>query len=147
MRLLLIATLSCISTTAPAQIYECIDATGKIEYTQKCAPGTIRQREVAKTGGGSPDAAGQPRSSYHEQEHAFRQRQFERDAQERKELAAAQTAAKKCTASRAHLVSIENARRVKGGNDPKTGEAHYLDDNERASVTQTARDAVSAYCK
>ena len=147
LRLLLGATLACISSATPAQIYECIDANGKFEFTQKCAPGTVRQREVAKTGGGNSDAASQPRISYQEQEHAFRQRQFEREAKERKELAATEAAAKQCNSARVHLVSIENARRVKGGNDPKTGEARYLDDNERAAATQKARDAVSANCK
>ena len=146
-RLLWVAALAGSSASASAQIFECIDANGKLEFTQKCAPGTVRQREVAKTGAGNPYAASHPKTSYQEQEHAFRQRQFEREANERKEHAAIETAVKKCTAARTHLVSIQNARRVRGGNDPKTGEAQYLNDNERVAVTQKARDAVSTYCE
>ena len=147
LHLLLIGTLAGVFPGALAQIYECIDAYGKIEFTQKCAPGTVRQREVAKTGTGSLDGARPPQTSYKEQEQAFRRRQLEREAQDAKERAAAADAEKKCQNARARLVSIENARRVSGGSDPQTGERRYLDDNERVAATQKARDTVAAYCK
>jgi hypothetical protein len=146
-RLLLAVMFMMVAGDSRAQIYECIAANGKLEFSQKCAPGTVRQREVVKAGAGSSDKAAPPLTSYQEQEHAFRQRQFAREAQERKESAAADAAAKKCKAAREQLSSLENARRVRGGSDPKTGEARYLDDNERAAATNQARDAVSAYCK
>jgi hypothetical protein len=145
--LLLITTLAGTSPGAFAQIYECIDAEGRLEFTQKCAPGTVRQREVAKTGAGTLDGAAPPQTSYKEQEQAFQRRQIEREAGEKKERATAEAAERKCRNARAHLASIERARRVSGGTDPKTGERRYLDDNERAAATQKARDAVSASCR
>ena len=129
------------------QIYECIDAGGKVEFAQKCAPGTMWQREVAKAGAGNVDGAAPPQNSYKEQEHAFRQRQLEREQQEAKANAAAKTAERNCASARAHLVSLENARRVRAGSDPQTGQPRYLDDAERVAAVQKARDSVAANCK
>jgi hypothetical protein len=143
----LAGVLAGISAGASAQIFECIDAGGKLEFAQKCSPGTVRQREVAKSGTGSLDGAAPPQASYKEEEQAFRRRQYEREAEETKERTAAAAAEKKCAAARAHLTSIENARRVRGGSDPQTGQVRYLDDNERAAATQKARDSVAANCK
>jgi len=143
----LIGVAAGISSGACAQIYECIDADGKLEFTQKCAPGTVRQREVAKTGTSELNGAAPPQTSYKDEEQAFRRRQFEREAEDKSARAAVEAAEKKCAAARARLVSIENARRVSGGTDPKTGERRYLDDSERAAATQKARDAVTANCK
>lgn len=139
--------LTGISAGASAQIFECVDAGGKIEFAQKCSPGTVRQREVAKSGAGNLDGAAPPQTSYKDEEQAFRRRQLEREAEEKKERTAAAAAEKRCTAARSRLTSVENARRVRGDNDPQTGQPRYLDDNERASATQKARDSVAAYCK
>ena len=139
--------LAGLAPAASAQILECIDAGGKIEFAQKCSPGTVRQREVAKSGAGSLDGAAPPQTSYKEEEQAFRRRQIEREAAEKKERAAAEAGEKKCAAARSRVVSLENARRVRGGNDTQTGQARYLDDNERAAAVQQARDSVAANCK
>lgn len=151
MRELTHQVLSCvlagISAGASAQIYECIDAGGKVEFAQKCTPGTMRQREVAKAGAGNVDGAAPPQTSYKEQEHAFRQRQFEREQQEAKANALAKAAERKCASARSHLVSLENARRVRAGSDPQTGQPRYLDDAERVAAVQKARDSVAANCK
>lgn len=146
--LALFAALMILSSRAPAQIFECIDADGKKEFTQKCAPGTVKQREVAK-GGASNLKGGNapPQTSYQAEEGAFRQRQIEREANESKEKAAAADAANKCQNAKARLTSIENARRVTAGTDPQTGERRFLDDKEREAATQKVRDAVSAYCR
>ena len=146
--LALIGTLLMLPIHAPAQIFECLDAEGKREFAQKCAPGTVKQREVSTAAESSPSpgkAAAHP--SYKDDEVAFRQRQIEREAREAKEKVAAAAADKKCQSARSHLGSIESAHRVRGGTDPKTGETRYLDDNERAAATQKARDAVTANCK
>ena len=147
-RLILLAVLACAPAGAAAQIFECIDAEGKREFTQKCAPGTVRQREVSKAGASNlTGGASAPQSSYKEEEFAFRQRQLEREANEAKAKAAADEAASRCQSARSRLVMLENARRVSGGIDPQTGQTRYLDDNERVAAVQKARDAVSAYCK
>ena|SRR5258706_9187013 len=142
----LTGVLAGISAGASAQIFECVDAGGKIEFAQKCSAGTVRQREVAKSGAGNLDGAAPPQTSYKEEEQAFRRRQFEREADEKKERTAAAAAEQKCLAARSRLASIENARRMRA-NDPQTGQPHYLDDNERAIATQNARDSVAANCK
>ena len=136
---------------AVAQIFECIDADGNIEFAQKCAPGTVKKREVANTAPGSSGGdAAPPQKSYQEEEAAFRRRQLERkqaEDNEAKAKAAAENAVKKCKAARARLVTTENARRLSGGIDPQTGQTRYLDDTERVAATQKARDAVTALCK
>ena len=147
-RLALFGVLVILPVRAPAQIYECIDADGRKEYTQKCAPGTVKQREVAK--GGASNLKGgsvQPQTSYKEQEGAFRQRQLAREADESKAKAAAADAANKCQSARARLYSLENARRMIAGTDAQTGQPRYLDDNEREAAKQKVRDEVSMYCK
>ena len=141
------AALASISAGAFAQIYECIDATGNREFAQKCAPGTLRQKEVATIEAATPSAPSAPQTSYQEQDRAFRERELARAAADNKERAAAETAAKNCGSARARLASIENARRVTGASDPQTGQARYLDDNERVAAMQKARDAVAASCK
>ena len=146
-RLALLGLLAIMPLCVSAQIFECIDANGKKEFAQKCSPGTVKQREVAKGGTGNLGGGAVPQTSYKEDELAFRQRQLEREANETKARAASADAARNCQNARARLVGIENARRVTHGSDPQTGQPHYLDDNERAAATQQARDAVSAYCK
>ena len=141
------AVLLTVSVHLRAQILECIDADGKREFTQKCAPGTVKQREVSKAGASNLDAVtAPPKTSYKEEHLGFRQRQLEREANESKAKTASADAAKKCQSARARLTSMENARRVRGSADSQTGEARYLDDNERAAATQKARDAVSTSC-
>src|SRR3954462_14045894 len=66
-RLTMIAMFICISGGAFAQIFECIDAGGKLEFAQKCAPGTVKQREVAKKGAGNLDSAAPPQTSYQQE--------------------------------------------------------------------------------
>ena len=146
-RLALFGMLAILPLCASAQIFECIDANGKKEFAQKCSPGTVKQREVAKGGASNSSASSPPQTSYKEEEYAFRQRQMEREANEAKARVAAEDAAKKCEAARARLTGTENARRLTTGTDPQTGQIRYLDDNERAAATGKARDAVSAYCK
>ena len=89
-RLALFGVLVILPVRAPAQIYECIDADGKKEFTQKCAPGTVKQREVSKGGASNlKGGSAPPQTSYKAEENAFRQRQIEREANEAKEKAAA----------------------------------------------------------
>ena len=133
---------------APAQIFECLDADGRREFAQKCAAGTVKQREVSKAGAANPDTTVVPaQPAYKEEEFAFQQRRLQREASENREKAVTSANAGKCQNARSRLVSIENARRVRSGTDPQTGQARYLDDTERAAATQKARDEVSAYCK
>ena len=145
----IVLPLACLltATETAAQIYECIDADGRIEFAQKCSPGTVRQREVAKTGNGAQEGAPAPAPNYKEEEAAFQRRQREREAQEKKEQANQKAAAKRCDSARSRLSSLERARRVTNGTDPKTGEPRYLDDAERAAAMQKARDVVAANCK
>ena len=146
--LILCGAFALLPAVVAAQIFECIDAAGKREFTQKCAPGTVRQREVAKAGAGNlTEGASQPQTSYKDEEFAFRQRQIERETNETKARAAAEEMAKRCVAARSRLNSLENARRVTAGIDPQTGQTRYLDDNERVAMTAQAREAVANYCK
>lgn len=146
-RLALLGMLTILPLCVSAQIFECIDANGKKEFAQKCAPGTVKQREMAKGGAGNLDGGSPPQTSYKDEEFAFRRRQLDREANETKARAAAEDAAKNCQTARARLVAIENAGRVTSGSDPQTGQPRYLDDKERAAATEKARATVSAYCK
>ena len=139
--------LAILPLRAPAQIFECVDANGKKEFAQKCSPGTVKQREVAKGGAGNSGASSAPQTSYKEEEYAFRQRQLEREANETKARALAENDANRCQAARAQLAGLESASRVSNGTDPQTGQPRYLDDAERAAITAKARNTVSALCK
>jgi len=50
LRLTLMGVLTIWFATASAQIFECIDANGKRNYTQKCRPGSVKQRQVWNSG-------------------------------------------------------------------------------------------------
>lgn len=147
-RLALFGMLMMLCARAPAQIFECIDADGKKEFTQKCAPGTVKQRQVSK--GGTSNLSGgnaPPQTSYRAEDNAFRQRQIEREANETKAKVVAAEAVGKCQRAQSQLVSMESASRLTASPDPQTGERRVLDDNERAAATQKAREAVAMYCK
>ena len=147
-RLALFGMFMMLCARAPAQIFECIDADGKKEFTQKCAPGTVKQRQVSK--GGTSNLSGgnaPPQTSYRAEDNAFRQRQIEREANETKAKVVAAEAVGKCQRAQSQLVSMESASRLTASPDPQTGERRVLDDNERAAATQKVRDAVAAYCK
>lgn len=49
LRLMLTGALTAWFATASAQIFECIDANGNTEYTQKCRPGSVKQRQVSNS--------------------------------------------------------------------------------------------------
>ena len=148
LRLALFGILMMLCTRAPAQIFECTDADGKKEFTQKCAPGTVKQRQVSKGGTSNPSGGNAPpQTSYRAEDNAFRQRQIEREANETKAKVVAAEAVGKCQRAQSQLVSMESASRLTASPDPQTGERRVLDDNERAAATQKVRDAVAAYCK
>lgn len=144
----LLGMLMLFPVRAPAQIFECLDADGRREFAQKCAAGTVKQREVSKAGAANSDTVVVPaQPAYKEEEFAFQRRRLQREADETKDKKIEAANAGKCQNARSRLVSIENARRVRSGTDPQTGQARYLDDTERAAATQKARDEVSTYCK
>ena len=148
---LLTLGLLTMPAVAFAQIFECVDSTGNIEFAQKCSPGTVKQREVvnAATTNSKGDNA-QPQKSYKDEEAGFRQRQLEReqaDANDAKARSAAEAAIKKCKDAQSRLVAVENARRLSGGIDPQTGERKFLNDDERAAATQKARNEVAKLCQ
>ena len=147
LRLTLVSVLAVWVSTAAGQIFECIDANGNKEFTQKCPPGT-KQREVLKGGTSTQNGtSSRPPTSYQEEEAAFRRRRLEREEAETKEAQARTAAEQKCKNARARLWGMENARRVRSGNDPQTCEPKYLDDAQRTEATENARKSVAAWCK
>jgi hypothetical protein len=50
LRMTLTGALTIWFANASAQVFECIDANGKREYTQKCRLGSVKQRQVSNSG-------------------------------------------------------------------------------------------------
>jgi hypothetical protein len=145
-----VGALTIWTTAVSAQIVECIEASGKKSYTEKCPPGTVKQREMMKGGSSAlPGGSVLPRQTYQEQEADFRRRQIERQEAEAKAKAAqagATELARKCMNARERLIGLESARRV-GTINPATGELKVLSEDERLAAIDRTRTFIEQRCK
>lgn len=151
-RLLSVCAGLLIAGSAAAQIMECVDAKGRREYAQVCAPGTVRQNQVSKGASRSPASAttpaAAPAKSTAELEADFRKRNLERqeaEAKAAKDQASAEEARRNCESARSNLRSLTDGLRISQV-DPKTGERTFLADEDRPARIAAAQKSVDAWC-
>jgi len=146
--------LTMLANVAAAQIFECVNAKGETEYAYYCAPGTVQQRQIGKSGESSGDSAPDagsppPQKSLQEQNVEFLKRQLERqeaEAKAAKDKAGAEEAERNCNEMRGQLKALEEGQRVNRV-DPDTGERIFIGDEERAAQIVNARKSVEQWCK
>jgi hypothetical protein len=173
-RFALIALALLAAGSARAQVYKCVDAAGRVVYSQTPCPastksGTITRRidaapsapqaaptaaaekgekadKAAKADKAGSGKADAPKTPA-DQEQAFRKRQQEKEKNEKDaEQKAAETKRKEdnCRSARERLAQAEIGGRVTRINPQ--GERYYLDDAQLEQQKAAARAEISQYC-
>ena len=158
-RIALFAVAFLVASSAQAQVHKCVDAAGKIIYTQDPCPANTKpgsiSRSVIQTPAAAPadsaakgDAAksAAPKTAA-EQEQAFRKRQQDqaKAAKESEQKSAeAQRKAENCRNARERLTQYEIGGRQSRIN--AQGERYYLDDSQIDQEKARARADVAQSC-
>lgn len=147
----LAVALTLMSGATYAQINKCVDASGKVVYSQSpCPPGQSAGviRAPAPASQAAAPAAKPGSKPPATPEEAFRQRQKEREEAEQKAAKAAAEEQKQqaeCQQARAVVAQYEMGGRVSSvGPD---GQRYFLDENQIAQQKARAQDAVKQWCK
>jgi len=134
-----------------AQVYKCVDASGKVVYLQSpCPPGQSSKvitskpaSEPAPAPATKPGAKPPPTP-----EQAYQKRQKDREEADKKageEQAEAKKKQDACQRARESFTRFEAGGRI-AGVDGK-GERYYLDDNQIAQEKAKAQASVNEWCK
>jgi hypothetical protein len=123
-----VACLALLVTAAQAQMYKCVDARGRVQYSDKpqpgCQGGPVDIQPIPPLSG--QVAAPPPSPGTAQQDADFKRRQLERERQESQERLAQ---AERCTKARQELDWLSSSGRVAHIND--AGERVFLDDAAR----------------
>ena len=136
--------------TASAQVYKCVDASGKTVYLQSPCPPGQSSKVIRAT---PPPAQEAPAAKPGDKppltpEQAFQKRQKDRQEADKKagdEQAEAQRKEQACQQAREQLARFDSGVRI-AGIDAK-GERYYLDDAQLAQEKARAQASVSQWCK
>ena len=163
-RIALLAVAYLVASSAQAQVHKCVDAEGKIIYTQDPCPANTKSGSIsrsviqapaaapadsaAKGDAGKSDApkSAAPKTAA-EQEQAFRKRQQDqaKAAKESEQKSAeAQRKAENCRNARERLTQYEIGGRQSRIN--AQGERYYLDDSQIDQEKARARADVASSC-
>ena len=164
-RILVLSALSVFAAGAQAQVYKCIDASGKTTYLQSPCPSGAKSTAISQTvppapppvepaaGAGGAEKAGKaakasgPKTAA-ELEQDFRKRKQEQEkAREKEEQKLAETKAREenCRNSRLQVINLESgARQVRV--DEK-GNRNVLDEGQVEQEKANARKLVEQWCK
>src|SRR5215831_8911526 len=140
MRIVLVAIATLAATAAQAQVYKCLDASGKVFYSQNPCPPSMKREAMAPRGiapapaaapAGAADKAakGGPQTPA-QQEQAFQKRQQDaakagKEADQKS--AEAQMKEANCRAARQSLANYEIGGRISQVDEK--GERYYMDDS------------------
>ena len=137
-------------SAAHAQVYKCVDASGKTVYSQSpCPSGTSSRILSRKPAPSTDDAASKPASkSAVDQEMEFRKRQKEREEAEKKageQTAEAKRRQEECARARGEVAQYDMGGRLSRINEK--GERYFLDDDQVARERSRAQASVDQLCK
>jgi uncharacterized protein DUF4124 len=135
----LVACLALLVPAAQAQMYKCVDARGRVQYSDKpqpgCSGGPVDIQPIPPLSG--QVAAPPPPSSTAQQDADFKRRQMERERQDAFEKSAQ---AERCQRVRQEIAWLSAGTRLSRIND--AGERVYMDDAARESRLTQLRQAV-----
>ena len=167
-RTLVLSVFSVFATGAQAQVYKCIDASGKTTYLQSPCPSGAKSTAISRTvppappqsepaagvgGAGKADKAGKaakasgPKSAA-ELEQEFRKRKQEQEkAREKEEQKLAETKAREdnCRSSRLQIINLDSGAPQSRINEK--GERQVLDEAGVAQEKAKARKLAEQWCK
>lgn len=139
-------------TAAWAQVYKCVDGSGKTVYSQSPCQGGAKSSTIRQAVPPAPASAAAAKSSgpksAAEQEVEFKKRRAEEAEAAKKAQDKAgeeQSKAENCRAAKASLASLESGARQSRTNE--NGERYFLEDGQIAQEKERARKAVDAWCK
>jgi hypothetical protein len=145
--------------SAQAQVYKCVDASGKIVYSQDPCPANMKPGRISRNVPPAPAAApadavkgaaakgGAPKTAA-EQEQGYRKRLQDREklAKESEEKSAeAQRNQENCRNARERLAQYEIGGRI--GRINAQGDRYYLDDAQIEQEKARARTDAAKFCK
>ena len=148
--------LMALAAAAPAsaQVYKCVDGSGKVVYLQSPCPAgqssTVMSRQAPAESAPPPAAPAKPGAKEPPltPEQAFQKRQKDRaeaDQKAAQEMADAKRKQEACARARESLVRFESGGRITGV-DAK-GERYFLDDGQLAQEKARAQASVNEWCK
>lgn len=167
-RTLVLGVFSVFATAAQAQVYKCIDASGKTTYLQSPCPSGAKSAAVSRTvppappqpepapgvgGAEKADKAGKaakafgPKSAA-ELEQDFRKRKQEQEKAREKEeqkLADAKAREENCRNARLQVINLESG--VRQSRIDEKGERQFLDEAGVEQEKATARKLAEQWCK
>jgi hypothetical protein len=163
LRIALLAVAFLAASSAQAQVYKCVDAGGKIVYSQNACPPNMKSGTMSRGGPSAPTApspaspadnaakgdaakSAAPKTAA-EQEQAFRKRQQDqaKAAKESGQKAEeAQRKAEACRSARERLAQLEIGGRLSRIN--AQGERYYLEDAQVEQEKAQARADVARIC-
>ncbi|PZP49461.1 MAG: hypothetical protein DI596_15710 [Azospira oryzae] len=126
-----------------ADLYKCIDAHGRVQYTDQPAAACLQKGAKVKVPSTTLPAATAPKS-LQEQELEFRKRRAEQTEAEAQAQKEAQLRAQNCEAARANLAVFTQGGRVIRYN--AQGEREYLSDEQRAQEIEKWQKEVAQWC-
>jgi type IV secretory pathway VirB10-like protein len=152
-RIALFAFALLAAAGAQGQVYKCVDASGKVFYSQNPCPPSMKREAMSK--GAIPPAPapvegaavkGGPKTPA-EQEQAFRKRQQDqakaaKDAEQKN--SEAQAKEQNCRNARARLAQYEIGGRITQIDEK--GERYYMEDSQIEAARARARAEVSQFC-
>ena len=148
MKLALLLTGALLAAPASAQVYKCVDASGKTVYLQQPCPAGQSSKMISRTAppveapatkGGKPPA---------NPEQDFRKRQKEREEADKKaneQSAEAKQRQEQCARARESVAQYEMGGRFSGMNEK--GERYFMDENQIAQAKARAQALVTESCK
>ena len=150
MKLALLITGALLAAPASAQVYKCVDASGKTVYSQSPCPAGQSSKTISRSAPAdeaAPEAKpGAKPPANPEQE--YRKRQAERadaDKKAAEEEAKTKQRQEACSRAREALAQFDMGGRF-AGVDAK-GERYFYDDNRVAQEKARAQQLVSDNCK
>lgn len=145
MKLTLLFVASLVAAPASAQVYKCVDASGKTVYSQVPCPAGQAAKKISSAPPPAAEAGAKPPAN---PEQEFRKRQSERAEADKKageEEAKAKQRAEACTRAREAVAQFDMGGRF-AGVDAK-GERYFYDDSRIAQEKARAQAQVSENCR
>jgi FKBP-type peptidyl-prolyl cis-trans isomerase len=156
-RIAFLAAACLAAAVAQAQVYKCVDSSGKVVYSQNPCPPSMKSESMSRggpsaTAPSAADAAADKASksgpkTAAEQEQAFRKRQQDQaKASKEADLKNAQDQAKaaNCNNAKQRLTQFEIGGRI--AKIDEKGERYFLEDTQIESEKNRARADISQYC-
>ena len=150
MRTAFLVVAALLAAPASAQVYKCVDASGKTVYSQVPCPTGQAAKVISKPQPATETTEAKPGAKPPaDPEQDFRKRQAER-ADADKKSAEEQTKTKErqeaCTRAREAMAQFDMGGRF-AGVDAKTGEKYFYDDNRIAQERARAQQMVTENCR